>query len=318
MKKQLLIISALALILASCGISAKAQTFKPSGKTAEELSTEEITNKAEGDFNKDGVKDLFISTYNGSAFYFGKTGGGYNLFHDYDLHLNDNAKVTVNANGVLRIQNDIESGSDIFLFRYQNGGFELIGGKKDRHKTEHFDESYNFSTRKVIKTNGEGASKTTENGVMPLQPDIKFGWIPLKWDMLDFLFDVYEDGSLSVEQMTIGGIYRRMQDEDMFHWALCDIESYYGRAIPVKGEDGGYHTFGIYEAPGSYNMDTDVTIYKLSGGKYKIVINETSQDRSYESELNEDGSNIDDLDIPDEEKSTTTFIFDDGKFIEQK
>jgi len=62
MKKQLLIISALALILASCGISAKAQTFKPSGKTAEELSTEEITNKAEGDFNKDDVKDLFIST----------------------------------------------------------------------------------------------------------------------------------------------------------------------------------------------------------------------------------------------------------------
>jgi hypothetical protein len=135
--------------------------------------------------------------------------------------------------------------------------------------------------------------------------------------MLDFLFDVYEDGSLPVEQMTIGGIYRRMQDEDMFHWALCDIESYYGRAIPVKGEDGGYHTFGIYEAPGSYNMDTDVTIHKLSGDKYKIVLNETSQDRSYESQINEDGSNLDDLDIPDEEKSTTIFIFDDGKFIEQ-
>ena len=182
MKKQLLILAAIAL-LAMCGISAKAQSFKPSGKTAEELSTEEITNKAEGDFNKDGVKDWFISNNSGSAFYFGKTGGGYNLFHDYDLRLNDKAKVTVNANGVLRIQNDIESGSDIFLFRYQNGGFELIGGKKDRHKSEHYDESYNFSTRKVIKTNGEGASKTTENGVMPLQPDIKFGWIPLKWDM---------------------------------------------------------------------------------------------------------------------------------------
>lgn len=315
--KHLSIVIPAIVILASCGISAKAQTFKPSGKTAEELSTEEITNKAEGDFNKDGVKDLFISNNSGSAFYFGSA-NGYKLFRDYDLHLNDNAKVTVNANGVLRIQNDIESGSDIFLFRYQNGGFELIGGKKDRHKSEHYDESYNFSTRKVIKTNGEGASKTTENGVMPLQPDIKFGWIPLKWDMLDFLFEVFEDGSLPVEQMTIGGIYRRMQDEDMFHWALCDIESYYGRAIPVKDEDGGYQTFGIYEAPGSYNMDTDVTIYKLSGGKYKIVINETSQDRSYESQINEDGSNLDDLDIPDEEKSTTTFIFDDGKFIEQK
>ncbi|MBQ2097084.1 MAG: hypothetical protein II480_02820 [Bacteroidales bacterium] len=316
MKKQLLLIAAIAL-LASCSISAKAQTFKPSGKTAEELSTEEITNKAEGDFNKDGVKDLFISNNSGSAFYFGKAGGGYNLFHDYDLRLNDKAKVTVNANGVLRIQNDIESGSDIFLFRYQNGGFELIGGKKDRHKSEHYDESYNFSTRKVIKTNGEGASKTTENGVMPLQPDIKFGWIPLKWDMLDFLFEVFEDGSLPVEQMTIGGIYRRMQDDEMLHWVLCDIESYYGRAIPGKDEDGDYHTFGIYEAPGSYNMDTDVTIHKLSGDKYKIVLNETSQDRSYESQINEDGSNLDDLDIPDEEKSTTIFIFDDGKFIEQ-
>jgi hypothetical protein len=304
--------------LASCGISATAQTFKPSGKTAEELSTEEITNKAEGDFNKDGVKDLFISNNSGSAFYFGKTGGGYNLFRDYTLRLDDNEKITVNANGVLRIQHDIQSGSDIFLFRYQNGGFELIGGKKDRHKSEHYDESYNFSTRKVIKTNGEGASKTTENGVMPLQPDIKFGWIPLKWDMLDFLFEVFEDGSLPVEQMTIGGIYRRMQDDEMLHWVLCDIESYYGRAIPGKDDDGGYHTFGIYEAPGSYNMDTDVTIYKLSGDKYKIVLNETSQDRSYESELNEDGSNLDDLDIPDEEKSTTIFIFDDGKFIEQK
>ena len=316
MKKQLLILAAIAL-LAMCGISAKAQSFKPSGKTAEELSTEEITNKAEGDFNKDGVQDLFISNNSGSAFYFGKAGGGYNLFHDSDLRLNDKAKVTVNANGVLRIQNDIESGSDIFLFRYQNGGFELIGGKKDRHKSEHYDESYNFSTRKVIKTNGEGASKTTENGVMPLQPDIKFGWIPLKWDMLDFLFEVFEDGSLPVEQMTIGGIYRRMQDDEMLHWVLCDIESYYGRAIPGKDEDGDYHTFGIYEAPGSYNMDTDVTIHKLSGDKYKIVLNETSQDRSYESQINEDGSNLDDLDIPDEEKSTTIFIFDDGKFIEQ-
>ena len=313
MKKQFLILSALALIVAH---GANAQTFQQSGKTIADLTTENVNISAEGDFNKDGVKDLFLNTENiGSAIYFGKADGGYNLFRDYDLHLDDNAKVTVNANGVLRIQNDIESGSDIFLFRYQNGGFVLIGGKKDRHKSEHYDFSYNFSTRKVIKTSGEGSSKSTENGVMPVQPDIKFGWIPLKWDMLDFLF---EDDNLSVEDMTVAGIYRRMQDEEMFHWRLCDVESYYGKNIPTKQDDGSYHAFGIYEAPGSYNQDTDVTIQKLSGGKYKIVVNETSQDRSYESQLNEDGSNLDDLDIPDEETSTTIYIFDDGKFIEQK
>lgn len=60
--KHLSIVIPAIAILASCGISAKAQTFKPSGKTAEELSTEEITNKAEGDFNEDGsnIDDLDI------------------------------------------------------------------------------------------------------------------------------------------------------------------------------------------------------------------------------------------------------------------
>ena len=328
MKKQFLILSALAMTMAH---GANAQTFQQSGKTIADLTTENVNISAEGDFNKNGVKDLFLNTeQTGSAIYFGKADGGYNLFRDYDLHLDDNAKVTVNANGVLRIQNDIESGSDIFLFRYQNGGFVLIGGKKDRHKSEHYDESYNFSTRKVIKTNGEGSSQTTENGVMPVQPDIKYGWIPLKWDMLDFLFEINEDGSLPVEQMTIGGIYRRMQDEDMFHWVLCDIESYYGRAIPEKNEDGSYNTFGIYEAPGSYNLDTDVKITKLAGGKYKIVVNETSQDRSYEGEVNryyEEHEGAEDesydeileklgIEVPDDETSTIVYIFDDGKFVE--
>lgn len=318
MKKTFLIITAIALL--TCSATSNAQTFKPSGKALSDLCSEKITISAEGDFNKDGINDLFLCTEeNGNAFYFGKADGGYNIFRDYDLRFSDNAKVTINNNGVLRVQNDIDKGSDIFLFRFQDGGFVLIGGKKDRHKSEHYDESYNFSTRKLIRTNGEGASKTTENKTMPLQPTVKYGWIPLNWDMLDFLFSIDEDETgYSTEDMTISGIYRRMQDEDMFHWKLCDIESYYGRAIPSENEDGSYSAFGIYESPGSYNEDTYIKFFKLAGGKYKIVVNEISQDRSFESQLNEDGSNLDDLDVPDEVESTTIYIFDDGKFIEQK
>ena len=114
MKKTSLIISALALTMAH---GANALTFKQSGKTLTDLCSENVTIFAEGDFNKDGVKDLFLGTENsGSAFYFGNA-DGYNLFRDYDLRLDDKAKVTVNANGVLRIQIDIKSGSDVFLFR---------------------------------------------------------------------------------------------------------------------------------------------------------------------------------------------------------
>ncbi|MBR4214606.1 MAG: hypothetical protein IKR94_04720, partial [Bacteroidales bacterium] len=127
MTKRNLIIVFVALAIALCsGIKAEAQTFKPSGKTAEQLSSEEITNKAEGDFNKDGVKDLFISNNSGSAFYFGKTGGGYNLFLDSDMPVGSDSKLSVTDKGVLRIQT---AKSDVFLFRYQDNAFVLIGGK---------------------------------------------------------------------------------------------------------------------------------------------------------------------------------------------
>ncbi|MBQ3657868.1 MAG: hypothetical protein II956_13685 [Bacteroidales bacterium] len=321
MKRQLLILSVSALTCFSCGIStAESQIFKPSGKTAAELCTEKITLSAEGDFNKDGVKDLVISTeFNGSAFYFGNSDGSYKLFRDYDLSMPDNAKITVNDKGVLRIQKDYDKGFDVFLFRYQNGGFALIGGKKDRHKTEHYDYSYNFSTGKMIKTEGEGANKTSVTENMPKQPPLKFGWIPLKWDMVDYLFETFEDGEgLNIEDMLAFGIFRRMQDAEMMHWSLCDYEGYYGKALQ-DGENGeGWSAYGSYEAPGSYNNYTYIEIKKQKAATYKIYIKETSQDRSYESQINEDASNLDDLDIPDEETSENRYIFDDGTFIEQK
>ncbi len=319
MKKHLLIISFSTLIMCE-GNFLNAQTFKSSGKTLTELCSEPITAKVEGDINKDGVKDLVISTeYHGCAFYFGKADGSYSLFSDYDLSMPQEAKITINDKGVLRIQKDFDGNSDVFLFRFQNGGLVLIGGKKDRHKSEHYDYSYNFSTGKMIKTSGEGTAKTSVTETMPKQPSLKFGWIPLKWNMLDYLFETFEDGAgLATEDMLAYGIFRRMQDAEMMHWVLCDYEGYYGKALQNGENDEGWSAYGIYEAPGSYNADTYITINKQKNGTYKIYIKETSQDRSYESQLNEDASNIDDLDIPDEETSEVNYIFNDGKFIEQK
>lgn len=319
MKRHFFLLSISALMMCG-GNFVNAQTFKTSGKTLTELCSETITVKVEGDINKDGVKDLVISTeYQGCAFYFGKADGSYSLFHDYDLSLSTDAKITINDKGVLRIQEDFNGNSDVFLFRFQNGGLALIGGKKDRHKSDHYDYSYNFSTGKMIKTSGEGAAKTSVTETMPKQPPLRFGWIPLKWDMVEYLFETFEDGEgLAAEDMLAFGIFRRMQDAEMMHWSLCDYEGYYGRALQ-DGENGeGWSAYGSYESPGSYNNDTYIEIKKQKNGTYKIYIKETSQDRSYESQLNEDGSNIDDLDIPDEETSETTYIFDDGKFIEQK
>ena len=318
MKKtiKIIILTALTLFVFGGGEKTKAQNFKPSGKTPSELSAAEIKNSAEGDFNKDGVKDLIISTDDGSAIYFGKS-DGYQLFRDYNLTFKNDDKITVNDKGVIRIQRDFSGNSDVFLFRYQNDAFQLIGGKKDRHKSEHYDYSYNFSTGKMIKTDGEGANKKSETVVMPNQPPLKYGWFPLRWDVLDFLFEVYEDNtSSSPSEMLIFCIYRTMQELEMMHWSMCDYESYYGKKLPTEEMDGTWSALGIYESPGSYNSQTNLTISKLTNGTYKIIMNESFQDRSYESQINEDGSNLDELDIPDEEISKNVYIFDNGKFVE--
>lgn len=315
MNKTILLTIASFLI---CGItSVDAQNFKSSGKTASELYSNTILNTAEGDLNKDGVKDLIISAENATAIYWGNT-SGYNLFKDYDLRIHQNAKISINDKGVLRIQIDSDNKTDVFLYRYQNNALVLIGGKKDRHKSEHYDYSYNFSTGKMIKTTGEGANKQSVTETMPKQPALKFGWIPLKWDMLDYLFELDEnDLGLPTESMLAMGIFRRMQNDDMMHWALCDYESEYGRSLQPGEKANSWEAYGSYEAPGSYNMYTDITILKLNSNTYSIVVNETSQDRSYEAELNEEGSNLDELDVPEDDTSTTKYTFNDGKFIEQ-
>ena len=334
MKKQLLIIPAIAL-LASCGISAKAQTFKPSGKTAEELSTEEITNKAEGDFNKDDVKDLFISTYKGSAFYFGKAGGGYNLFHDYDLSVSENAKLSVTDKGVLRIQQDTDDGSDIFLFRYQDNCMRLIGGKKDRHKTsENYDISFNYLTAKMITTTGSGNSKQSETKDMDNLPILRFGWFPLEYDMLEYLVHqiYYDEETPTPEWKEAFGIFRLMQSGYYLFGFFNDYENEYHDIRPA-GKNKFEAEF-ITERPMVYNHSSTVSMEKLSDGTYKIHIEDAHRDREYESIVDQyisEHPEDEDLDYdilmeksgaqyPAEEydESENNYIFKDGSFIEQK
>ena len=113
-----------------------------------------------GDFNKDGVDDMLVVAKDEASvkafdFYFGSKNGEKTLFRSYKMSLEGSVQITVKDNGVIRIQNDIGDGSDIFLFRFQKGDFILIGGKKDRHKTEHYDDSYNFSTGFGQKERGQ-------------------------------------------------------------------------------------------------------------------------------------------------------------------
>ena len=331
MKKSLIIIPALALTMSH---GANAQTFKQSGKTLTELCSENVTISAEGDFNKDGVKDLFISNNSGSAFYFGKTGGGYNLFHDYGLSVSENAKVTVNDKGVLRIQQDIEDGCDVFLFRYQDNCMRLIGGKKDRHKTsENYDISFNYLTSKMITTTGAGSSKQSETKDMEYLPILRFGWFPLKYDMLHYLVHqiYYDEETSTPEWKEAFGIFRLMQSGYFLFGFFNDYENEYHDISPV-GKNKFEAEF-ITERPMVYNHSSTVSMEKLSDGTYKIHIEDAHRDRKYESIVDQyisEHPEDEDLDYdilmeksgaqyPAEEydQSESNYIFKDGFFIKQ-
>ena len=324
MTKHNLIIafSAIAITLGS-GIRADAQIFKPSGKTAAELSTKEIVNQAEGDFNKDGIKDLFISTFcDGSAFYFGKAGGSYSLILDTDLSVDRDAKLSVTDKGVLRIQTPQ---SDVFLFRYQDNTFVLIGGK-------HGDESYNFLTNKKVETIGSGASKRTETSDMPKHPPFKYGWFPLDWEALWYGFTFIDEwGGLKPDDMLSFGVYRRMQlEERIDNRNMCNLESEYGRGFPSLDEKGEGSVNGEVLNPFSYNSFCTVIFKKQPNGTFKIKVKYESEDRGYEGEyekyINEHPEDEDlgfdevlkkaGIIIPEPESFEFNYIFN-GKFIEQ-
>ena len=324
MKKHIIVIILAAISIVLCsGIRAEAQVFKTSGGTVAELSAEKIINKAEGDFNKDGIKDLFISNYKGSAFYFGKSDGGYSLFLDSDMSVSDDAQLSVTDKGVLRIQTPQ---SDVFLFRYQNNAFVLIGGK-------HENESYNFLTDKKVETIGSGASRKYETSDMPSHYPFKYGWFPLDWDALWYAFTyIDEEGGLSSDDILSFGIYRRMQLEDRIdNRNMCDINSYYGKEYPSLNEKGEGSVTGTVENPYSYNSECTVTFKKQTDGTFKISVKYFTEERGYEGELNNflsEHPECEDLDydeqlkkagitIPEPITIEEKFIFN-GKFIEQK
>ena len=301
-----------------------AQNFKQSGKTPAELYTKKSNSmiSAQGDFDKDGKKDLVIAVNqdytdvgDGTdfAFYFGNAQGGYTLFRAYDASVSENSKITVTDKGVVRIESPAyDDGTDVFLFRFQDGDFYLIGGKKDRHKKEHYDISYNFLTGKQIKTSSEGKAKKSENGTMQKMPKLRFGWFPLCFNMLNYLFEESETSG-DMEYQTVMGIFRLMQSNDMLFWHFCDYENPYRNP---QGDDGGWTAYDELMKPACYNAFSQLSISKQSDGSYLLDLSETFEDRSYEQQLNEDMSNIDEIEIPDNNESTTEtkWIFKDGVF----
>ena len=303
-----------------------AQNFKSFGNSAADLFTVEgeklVT--ATGDLNKDGVKDLVLAApevYSGDnfAFYFGLKEGGYQLFRDYQVRLPQETAITVNDKGIVRIQCNLYDGdADIFLFRYEKGDFRCTGGKADRRQSASYDISYNYLTDKMIRTDYDGKShKSVTSGLQQPPPPMYFGWIPLSFDMLDYITSGDENNEAG-QHMTVMGIFRVMQANDMLFWHFCDYDLVYHN--PQPSEDGCWTAYDEYMSYGSYNMCSSLAIIPQEDGSYYIELDTDFEDRSYETQINEDGSNIDEVlenaEI-DEEHTRTTWLFKDGKFLNE-
>jgi len=260
-----------------------------------------------GDFNKDGIDDLLVAAKDGSSitafdFYFGNRNGEKTLFRSYKMPLDGSAQITVKDNGVIRIQNDIASGSDVFLFRFQKEDFILIGGKKDRHKSKHYDDSYNFSTGKVIRTEGEVPKPKGETKTLPKLPPLRFGWFPLDFDELEYII---ETESVDADSKTAMGIFRRLLVEGLINqmvmWSSFE-----------KVRNDNWKVELSYESPANYNYYATLTIKKSKDGTYQIDLDGVRIDRSCEQE---DAENACDRDgaYPETEDSDN-WLFKEGNF----
>ena len=145
MKKIITAITAAILTTAATVGTASAQLdqFANQGATAADLfSGDAQTTTAEGDMNKDGVKDLVIGIPEGIAIYWGKN-GGYTLYNTYAAPQDERDGITlsrsfsITSKGVLRIECNLKGNYDehflnytyVYMFRFQDGDFYLIGGK---------------------------------------------------------------------------------------------------------------------------------------------------------------------------------------------
>ena len=196
MKKIITAIAAAILTTAATVGTASAQLdqFANQGATAADLfSGDAQTTTAEGDMNKDGVKDLVIGIPEGIAIYWGKN-GGYTLYNTYDAPQGerDNVKLTrsfsITTKGVLRIENTFFVTTDkgnvqidlIYLLRYQDNDFYLIGGKLGM-KQDNFYLGYSINTLTstiiMQDKNNDAVSDPIKMPEMPLKSisEIQFG-----------------------------------------------------------------------------------------------------------------------------------------------
>ena len=144
MKKTIITIIAIIICMAADTASAQLDQFANSGPIAQDLIDGSfITETAEGDLNKDGVKDLVVGVPEGVAIYWGSN-NGYKLYNTYrclsvDLDtLKFIRSTTINSKGVLRIEYNItvqspnpkvSNANYVYMLRYQDNDFFLIGCK---------------------------------------------------------------------------------------------------------------------------------------------------------------------------------------------
>lgn len=142
----------------------KANSLALKGKKTELAPATWQTTYAEGDFNKDGIQDLAVLSFPKDnkkpyvGIYLGVGGGNYKLFaKNKNLVTTDGGNISVNAKGVITVRVDdsdpaTDMGYSLYLFRYQNNDFYLIGravNDFDRSSHKGSQWSYNYSTQKL-------------------------------------------------------------------------------------------------------------------------------------------------------------------------
>ena len=185
--------SLMTLILSACALGMNAQDLKQQGTSVEQIVPEGWEHEeAQGDLNKDGIKDLVVLAkpnfkenmqtrddgyeYNFNSYilaiYFGQAEGGFQLWKQYDtLFQPDNEYTSVDVDieiterGTLKIDTETfaSAGSwandDMsYTYRYQDGDFYQIGNEAStliRNTGEMTTVSENYLTWKqqTIKDN---------------------------------------------------------------------------------------------------------------------------------------------------------------------
>jgi len=197
-------------------ISMNAQTLKQQGASVEQIVPDGWEHKeAQGDLNKDGIKDLVVLTkpnfkenmmtrddgyeYNFNkyivAIYFGEAEGGFKQWKQYkelfpadDEWSSVGVGINITERGTLNIETDLFSSGGSYgtsqtkyTYRYQNGDFYLIGMESTemmRNTGEMTTVSENYLTwkRQTIKDNAfEDVVKKETWSKLPKKPLEKLG-----------------------------------------------------------------------------------------------------------------------------------------------